>query len=510
MAQSQYISYEQMGMEDRQSESLQGKGGVLILSKVDDLVITIKQDESVEQENRGINADGLYEYVITTDCEIFPIIKVEVSRRGDPTSVNFTESLKANYLKAYFVETVEKPITLKDNTSATDATLDESLAVVEMTSEIADLQIKQSAILGAKLTKETKKQDESLYVYTLQIPIAPLKQAREKMKQLRNEYDVLNEKLQHQKGKDEEYDRLDNLEEEIANAENEFAAISQFTIFAEGTNRISIDISQLEPRSKKRYNIILLKQEVEVSDCNRMLREGGNLFARSNYKEAREAYLSALNAKDKKEDQTFIIRKYMAQCDSCIKYEDLLSRSIIAISNLKKADVVNQEEVANQYYFTDDILQKLISIHPTDFYSQIRNKVTKFLENMPLYMRFYTVKWEVGRVAASENGPMSGVEIWAYYGTEQPQQKDYRKREKFEKRTKKDNIRYQMMGMTDTNGIVDVEMTDRKNLPLGFFFNPTTVEGKTDVYYIDLKDVMAQAKGEYKKRQFRMKIYTRY
>ena len=51
-------------------------------------------------------------------------------------------------------------------------------------------------------------------------------------------------------------------------------------IFGEGTNQLSIDISDLGPRSKKCYAVLPLTIEKEIfrTECSVRVNEGGKLF----------------------------------------------------------------------------------------------------------------------------------------------------------------------------------------------------------------------------------------
>lgn len=96
----------------------------------------------------------------------------------------------------------------------------------------------------------------------------------------------------------------------------------------------------------------------------------------------------------------------------------------------------------------------------------------------------------------------------AYYGKVTPGLNDYSSERKFRKLVSSSAIRYKLLGTSDNNGIVDLEMP-RKELPSGFFFRPKASDSNTDIVYKDMQEIMAKSKGEYHKRQFRMRMYVK-
>lgn len=508
-AQSQFISYSPMGIEDRQNSQLNGNGGVLVLSEISDLVITVVQaPETPVERSMEKNSEGRYEYTLEVDGKMIPNAKIEVAKRGDVNRTSFTVDIRPNYLRAYLVEEVSKPIILENQTAGNDAKLDATKAEIEISSALNALDVRYDNALGAVLTKTTKANDASINVYTLEIPIANITKVKDNLQVLRGQHSELEKKLlSSQNGSDSEWQKLDELEAQRDQEEQKLNRMCIIYISAEETNSVSIDISDLKARSKMCYGILLLNKEVEVSNCNRWMREGGKLYEQTKYEEAKHAYQEAMNSDDKPDDVTSIISANIAQCDTCLRYSQAAAYAFKKIEDLKGQPTVSQAEVAEYYGAASDCMHMLYKYNPIDGYKNLKEKLDNFVKNMPLAMKIYTVGWQVTRIGANETGPMPGVEIWAYYGDLQFVKKEYNTDRKFGKLIEKSND-FKQMGVTDASGILDMELI-RKNLPKGFFFRPTGVNGKADVEYLDMQYLLAKAKGEYMKRQFRMKIYTR-
>ncbi len=507
-AQSQFMSFSPMGVEDRHNSQLNGNGGVLVLSEISDLVITVVQAPNTAVErSMEKNRNGYYEYTLDVDIKTIPNAKIEVAKRGDVNRTSFTVSLRPNYLRAYVVEEVSQPIVLENQTAGNDAKLDATKAAVEISSTLASLKVEYDEALGATLTKTRKANDASVSVYTLSIPIANLNAARDNLTSIRNQHDELEKKLLGtQSGSDDEWKKLDELETQCSQAEQKFNRMCVVNISAEETNRVSIDISELKARSKMCYGVLLLNKEVEVTNCNRWMREGRKLYAQTKYEDAKRAYNEALSSDDKPADVVPIIMANIAQCDTCILYNNMALYTIRKIMGLKEQATVSQSEVAEYYGAASVCLGVLCKYNPIDEYKNMKAKVDNYLANLPLAMKIYTEGFVTSRAGTKSTGPMSGVELWGYYGDKQFVKDDYRTGRKFEKLSGQSND-FKKIGVTSADGILEMEL-QRNDLPKGFFFRPTVVDGKADVEYLDMQYVMAKAKGEYMKRQFLMRIYT--
>lgn len=100
------------------------------------------------------------------------------------------------------------------------------------------------------------------------------------------------------------------------------------------------------------------------------------------------------------------------------------------------------------------------------------------------------------------------VELWAYYGEENPRLNDFSKDRSFRKMVSHNSEDFKQLGISDANGIIDIQL-NRKELPKGFFFRPTVDFKNSSIVYKDVTDVMSLSVGEYNKRQFRQKMYIK-
>ena len=511
LAQSKNISESRMGQEDRKAD-LGGKCGVLLLSKCSDLVISVINASEAKITPRGKGGSGLFEYEVIIDRNDTPNPNLEISRRGDVNRRKFVAKIRPDYLTAYLIEELERPIIMENQTTSTDVILDETLAEVEITSALTDLSVDCHPSLGATVTRSKKKSDESINIISVKIPIANINNAKKKVSDLRDSYKALYDKVYAQTGKqnDKDFDTLDNLEEELQDAEQTLAAMYVISVYGKETNRLEITVEGMGPRCKQCYGILLMKTVVRehVSKCSGMLEEGSRLFSARKYDEAKRAFSNALTAGDTPQDLIPAINSNIAQCDSCILYENLTKAALLKIKELKERNTVTQADVSQYYNAAIEFMKITEKYNPCEYYTNIINTLETYVENMPLAMKFTVVKWVVDRISAYEAGPFPGIDVWAYYGSATPRQTEYSSDRKFRNLTSKNAAQYKRIGVTGTDGVIDMELM-RKSLPTGFFFRHIIDDRKTDIVYKDMAEVMQQSKGEYQKRQIRLKMYIK-
>ena len=512
-AQSAYISYSAYDQGERIG-NLDGAGGILIVSARNDLVITVTNDASAQVSAPEQRQDGMYEYAVVVDRNVTKEPNIEVNRRGDVNRVGWVVITKPDFFRSYLIEEVQKPIRIENQTKSNDAGQDKSKAEVEFQSTINDLTISCPELVacGATITKSKKRGDNSINIISVNIPIDILNTARTKLETIHLEHEAMRKKLlgeeENKKATNAEWERLDQLEEDEKQAADYLQRLTQIRVFAQGTNQLPVDISDLRGQSKMVYGVLLLKvvEKIHTSICAGFMDEGGRQFSLRQYEAARNAFISALSAKDTPKELLPTIRTSIAHCDSCIKYEQLTKGALIRIGELKKRDAVAQTDIVNYYGAAADFMRIVNKYNPSDYYSKNINMLETYIENMPLTLKFRFVKWVVDRVSATERGPFPNIEVWACYDTTNPNSADYSSPRKFRKMVRSNAALYKLIGISDELGVVDMEF-NRKSLPTGFFFRCASDNVDASIVYKDMKNVMSSSEGEFNKRQFRQKIY---
>ena len=508
LAQSKYVSYTPVETEDRIAD-LGGKGGVLILSKRNDLVVSVTNARSAVVTPKGKRNDGLFEYIVAVSKDETPNPKMEVSRRGDINRTKFVAKIRPNFLRAYLIDEVEKPIMIEDQSSGNDAILDANLAEVEIVSTISDLKVVCDKSLGATISTSRKRSDNSVIVTSVKIPVASIRNAKTRLDNLVRQRDALGDKLQNANNNNSnaEWEQLDRLEEDVNNAEKAFRTMCTIDVYGLQTNHLPIDVSSMGSRAKLVYGVLLLKTVVKeyVSECSGMLAEGGRLFSLREYDAAKRIFYNALRAKDTPSDIIPTIHSNIAQCDTCILYERLVSLSMQKMQEMKKNGTGTQNDVVEYASGVIEFMGKLEAFNPCEFYESRISMLSKAVADMPLDLRFTITRWQKSYEGFAESGTLPNVELWAFYGERVPGLNEYDSDRKF--RNMVSFSEYKQLGTSDESGIIDLHLV-RKDLPRGFFFRPVGYEGKRVVRYVDMTDVMTQSKNEHNKRQFRLKMFV--
>ena len=504
---SEKIFYTRMEEKDCFGD-LSGKGGVLILSEHNDLVITVTNARHPSVSLKGKQPDGYYAYEVVVDREETKEPKIEVSRRGDIFTVSFVAKTQSDLFLAYLVKSVQNPIEMQDLSRPNDAILDAKLAAVEITSSIADLQVDCPEALGATVKRETKETDNSLVVITVTLPIANLENAKKQCLDAQKEYAALEKRLvggNAGDASDEEWERLDKLEMARDEAERRLNGMSRISVYGNGTNKLYIDLSPLKPRTKLCYGVLLLKktEKVYVTECSAMMQEGARLFGLRKYDEARRSFVEALNAKDAPDNLKPSIATNIAQCDTCLLYERYAAMTLTRMQEKQKTNQADFVEYASAAMEFLDVLDRY---NPCEYYRKRVDFLREKIAGLPLEMRFTVTKWVKDFSGFNEDGRLAGVEVWAYNGAADLQlTKSYKTDRGFEKMVGK-SLDFKKMGVTQADGVMDLKL-DRKNLPFGFFFRPIGVDGIT-TEYVKMDEVMRQSEGSYMKRQFRLRMYV--
>ena len=509
-AQSDYISCSPQKDMDYEFP-LFDDGGILILSKRNDLVVTVVNASGAKIEPNGRRDDGFYEYKIVINPNVTPNPKVEVNRRGDVNRAEFVTTLKPNFFKVYMVEEVPKPIRMENLSQANDAILNADSAEVEISSAIPDLKVVFSKDLQATLDANRQSADENIRIYSVRIPVRVLQDARNRMETTAKAYESLYKKLvddapEDANVSDSEWEKLSALETEMQEAQAAWDRMTMIDIYAENTNRLQIDISSLGPRSKLSYGVLLLKTVEYVTEYSARMAEGARLFNLRKYDEARRAFSEALKTKDTPDHLIPAIQSNINQCDTCILYYRYATYALLKMKEMQEKGTANQEEVVRYASGAEEFLQVLNKYNPCDFYSERIDKLNKIIEEMPLDIKFTVTKWVNNISGFYEAGGLANVELWGYAKTDRPLLKSYGTDKRFKNLVDKSEG-FTLLGKTDEKGEVILHL-DRKNLPKGIFFRPVGYDNKIKIEYLYMVDIMRQSKDEFNMRQFRLKMYT--
>lgn len=506
-AQSKYISYTPDETKNVHNEDLAGNGGFLILSERSDLVVSVTNSPTAKITPLGKRSDGLYAYEVVVNRSQQRTPRVEVSKRGDIDRVDFAKSIRPNTLHAYIIQEVDNPIRMEDQTSGNDVILDAKLAEVEISTTINDLKVDCPKELGATVTTSRKASDQSVFITSVKIPVAKLKEAKDNLDALRQkakELDDITNKT------DAVWSQMDANDAALSDAAKLWQRISVIEVYAPETNRLPIDIGELGPRMKKCYGVLPLVKVVRdaASEFLSFMDTGAQSFNLRKYDDAKRAFSNALKAKDMPADMAPVVNSNIAQCDTCLLYERFAGGAVLKLVELRKSsETASQRQVAEYAVAASEFLGVCYKYNPCDFYKERIDKLDQLVAEMPLELRFTIAKWVSNRVSVYEDGYLPNVEVWAYYGSTQPSFASYANDNAFKKMVNASSD-FRLLGTSDENGIVDLEVS-RGKLPTGLFFHPVDYKNRVRPAYKDMTEIMSSSVGDYMKRQFRMKMYTR-
>ena len=507
-AQSSFITQEECKAENCIGD-LDGKGGVLILSKISDLVIIANERNDAIVTAEGKREDGLYAYEVVVPTTPTKEVKLEVSKRGDIDRTSFTVTLKPDFFYAYTIDEVNKPIRMVNQTQATDLITDEDLCEVEITSSISDLQIDCPAGLLAQVSKKTKKDDASITITNIIFPVRTLQNLKKAIERNQHTLDSINniitEQLNQKTMSDAEIDALitkqEQISDDLSEAQAQFADLAHIDLFAEGTNRLSIDISEAGPRKKFCWGVLLREVRVPVTEFDAKIQEAARLYGLRDYKGARANFVAALDMPDVREDLVPTIQKNIADCDSVAFYHNLTGKALSIFKNAK-----NQQEMIDYGYAAMEFLFICNRYNPCSFYESRIKKIEETIENAPLEIRFTIVERFADYAGMVERDPMANVEIWGDNSISPIKVKNYSE-SSFKKMTADEPWRFKLIGTTDDNGVADLKL-NRKDMPKAFVVYARGNK-KADFKYMTLKEFMSKSTVSYVKRQLRLGLVVK-
>lgn len=504
--QAQYISCVRDEGADR-IENLNGDKGYLLLAKRNDLVVMVTNATHYDVYPSPERPDGYYEYRIVVGADETAQPKVEVSRRGSVYKTDFLETVKPDFLMAFRLEEVVMPIRMDAQEAAQDVHFNAKEAALEFTSSIKGLQVRCAPELGAVITSKMHDKDPNIMITSVVFPVEVIQKAKQKVEEVNREFLAQDEKINTSKEDlpDEEWNKLDRLEQEKARAEAELMELTSVEVYAEGTNHLPVSVAEMGPRAKKCYAVLplVVEKNIFVTECSQFMNLGSQLFANRKYKEARNAYESAFKAKDVVPNMRMAIRESVGQCDSCMFYDDLASRTLKKVVELKKQGTATQEELSEYVSALIDFFSKMNNYNPCDYYRRQIDNLKRQLNRLPLEIKFRVVEWKT----LNEGNYIPGVEFWAYYGESALSSNLFSSDKKFRKMLEKNGTAFQQIGVTDENGAVELEL-DREKLPAGFLFRPDEEKG-IKIKYMTMEELMRQARGTFMKKQFRLKMFVK-
>lgn len=506
-AQNEYISANKNPEADCIYD-LDGNSGVLILSKHQDLIIRVTNAAmGVDIKKLGKNIDGFYEFHVIINANDTREPKIEVSRRGSVYKTDFVQNLKKkDFLYAYSIVEVINPIRADDQTKGNDAIMDAKLGGVELISSVKGLKVKCHENLKATVTSKVNELDPNITIYNIVFPVEQLTNTKHKADSLAKEATILFDKLEKAKdGSKEKWDYQESLEKQAEELAHVYSLMSVITVYGDETNYILIDVSDVAPRMMKSYGILplIVEKEIFVTECSSYMSEGARLFSKRKYKESKAAYTSALNSKDLVLDMKPAIMESISLCDTCMMYESFAARAIKNIIELKKQGSASQEEIIKYATAAVDFLEVVNKLNANEFYETRINTMKGLIDNLPLKIKFTIVEWKT----LNEGIYIPGVEVWAFDGNHVITLNSFSTDKKFRRMVDDEKSAYAQLGVSDINGVVEIEL-DRKKLPKGIIFRPTDNDN-VKIKYMPFTSLMQQAHGTYVEKQFRLKMFVK-
>lgn len=282
------------------SQSMGGNGGIRVLSPYDDLIVMVTSGNMAgEMIQRTRNVSGDYEYIVPINVGKYQEAHFIFTRRGRTMKAEFSEKrLRPDYLLGYRVKSVDNPIRLSYQPSVGDMYPSESEGLVEISTAFKKLNIHVPTALPFEIKEGKQENDSSINVYKIIVPVAKIKELQEKCESKSEEYEALDKALiASDNGDDSRWEELDKMEAEVMELQAAVASVQQIDLDAPESNSLSIDISQMGPRSKMVVAVVPLVRIDTVSvfknPYDLYMAQAQDAYDKRNYATAKNLYIQA-------------------------------------------------------------------------------------------------------------------------------------------------------------------------------------------------------------------------
>lgn len=355
--------------QEKDDNGLGGLGGMLVYSPHDDIIITAEPiDCHIQVSKPNRTSECLYCYEVKADLSKRNDTKFTFSRQGKALQAELKQPLKKNHWYACRVEEVSNPIKYEDQTGRNNFSGKEGIALLEFSSTIPNFRVKPSEKLRCTIESHKQSTDASVTIITVSIDSKALKAAKDEVAKLEKEFDDLDKSLQAQgsNAKQEDWDRLDKLEDKKNKLSALYTEMCQVEISAPNSNIEYINIGDLGYKERKAYVIMALTESFEslYAAAKKFIQEYPAHTESSYYDAARTAYDKVLEHADCPIDQREAIHCERDTMASIRKYTYFAEETARRAHKAEAEQGFESDEVYKNLSGEYKFILRLITYHP--------------------------------------------------------------------------------------------------------------------------------------------------
>lgn len=458
-------------VERQQNVNLGGKASGVFVSSMGDLVITSnKKSDEFTQRKVG----NMYEYEVLVDVADGDRT-FKVMRKNTALTAEIKKIFRKKNQRYYFVvEEVENPIVLNEQSGRGEGYFEENKACVEFTTTLEGLKVKHSPDLTC--TIEHSKLAAGAFVTSVIIDMGKFTSMRNAMEKADSAFTAWDTQImkmgeEGQEIPDDYFDTNDTLKMKADEAEAAFNAVSYLMIFVDGSNNLSIPISDLKNKEKRLYGILPLREKVEIYNRSYDQYVGSALEAEKSRKfnTAKDFYEQAASAVDATEEEKASCRAKAAEMEECTGYWNMANQVLNKLKELKKeggsADYGMIEEC---YEVAIANYQSLYKIRNDEEFQRRADVLQRALDKLGLVVEGNVVKTDMKQGRLTEE-PATDVSI---YACPNDYNEDMRK-----------GVHGVFIGKVDANGNFHVQV--ERHIYAGLLFVPDNKKNNT---WVSLKE----------------------
>lgn len=368
----------------QESRSLGAKRSMMVIStSIDGLVVTDALNVNTCNFT-GNDSDGRFRYEVLIDLSAESKHRFIVAKKGSTSEGEIEQIFKEGQVYYYFVDEVETPIYLTDQSQMSDFHPNNSEAVVIFNSEISDLHINFDSELPCVITGSQSPTGTRLYTAT--IDFSNYKSLGEEIAAMQTEIDTLTEKVDSMTGQEavDIYDQIEASNEKISEKQTLYDMLGNptFEISGDDTNVLSVTVLDLAPKSKKTYSVQIA---TTGSDYAQLLSSAKNAADSHKYEMASGFYTQALTADGAPSDLS-AITEAIDVMNSCLNYERLGKKCLLDAKKIKESSTgdVDLNQVKSLYEEAIKCFSSIRGYMNDDKYTPLIGKIQAAIDGLPL------------------------------------------------------------------------------------------------------------------------------
>ena len=374
------------------TEEIDGNGGIILLSKLDNLIVRVTSGNQVGEMLRGnLRSDGYYEYKVITSLQNGHEARFIFTRKGDTERMEIKEKrLKPNFLYGYRMKQVDNPIKLRPQPLVGGMHPSATEAMVEISTPFDHLDIEVPDALPYSVKEGKQENDNSITVYRITVPVKAIRTLSDDLESLKAKYEQLSNELMNAEDSSEDprWDECDRMDLEVEEMKAKLDMSQLILLKAPGSNALSIDVSSLAPRSLFVVAVVpIVEKEIVVEYSNvyeRCMGQAQDAYENQKYGTAQKLYQEAAEQEGITDRQKNIAIESATSMNHLAELADGLKRRAAYWKTISNDPTVKRSQAEECIKEAMEFAKKLYEQTHNEKYNSLCQRYKDRYDNFPI------------------------------------------------------------------------------------------------------------------------------